>query len=88
MLAVACVTVSRSPVSVVPCVFQAVVLVKYLFQFGFIPWNKDTPFSHNPFFPPRIIGIEQKSDFALFDLFVLFCLFIHRSVLKVRGWSR
>ncbi|KAK2191338.1 hypothetical protein NP493_54g05012 [Ridgeia piscesae] len=62
---------------------EAVVLVKYLFQFGFIPWNKETPFSHNPFFPPRIIGIEQKSDFALFDLFVLFCLFIHRSVLKV-----
>ena len=62
--------------------FQAVVVVKYLFQFGFFPWN-DGSIHEDPFWPPRIIGIEKKNNFAAFDILLLFCLFIHRSVLKV-----
>ena len=62
------------------------VVVKYLFQFGFFPWNEDLVIHENdPFWPPRIIGIEKKDVYAAFDLFLLVCLFIHRTVLKVSG---
>ena len=71
--------------SSVHCCLKAVVVVKYLFQFGFFPWN-DGRIDNSPFWPPRIIGIEKKDDYAAFDLFLLFCLFIHRSVLKVGIW--
>ena len=62
--------------------FQAVVVVKYLFQFGFFPWN-DGSMHDSPFWPPRIIGIEKKTNYAVFDLILLVCLFMHRTVLKV-----
>ena len=57
-------------------------MVKFLFQFGFFPWNDGTPHD-SPFWPPSIIGIEKKPKYAAFDLVLLFCLFIHRTVLKV-----
>ena len=57
-------------------------MVKYLFQFGFFPWN-DTV-SEDPFWPPRIIGVEQIDEFAAMDLVLLLALFIHRTILKVR----
>ena len=60
---------------------QAVVVVKYLFQFGFFPWNGTV--SEDPFWPPRIIGIEQMDRFASMDLVLLLALFIHRTILKV-----
>ena len=66
------------------CLFQAVVVVKYLFQFGFFAWNNNTDIETDPFWPPRIIGIEKKSGFVTADLVLLLALFIHRSVLKVR----
>jgi len=62
--------------------WQALVVVKYLFQFGFFPWNDGT-IDENPFFPPRIIGIEKRDNYASADLVLLLALFIHRSILKV-----
>lgn len=63
--------------------FQAVVVVKYLFQFGFFSWNSRAD-TNDPSWPPKIIGIEQKDNFAVMDLILLLALFIHRTILKVR----
>ncbi|KAL3858640.1 hypothetical protein ACJMK2_008907 [Sinanodonta woodiana] len=67
---------------------EAIVVVKYLFQFSFFPWNANTLVEDSPFWPPRIIGIEKVSNFAAMDLVLLLALFIHRSILKRYGLWR
>ncbi|XP_064641354.1 piezo-type mechanosensitive ion channel component 2-like isoform X4 [Lineus longissimus] len=66
---------------------EGIMLIKYLFQFEFFPWNEagKKNLQSGPFWPPRIIGIEMRSDFALYDLALLLCIFIHRSILKRYG---
>ncbi|BFZ13182.1 hypothetical protein BsWGS_16220 [Bradybaena similaris] len=66
---------------------EAVVVCKYLFQFGFFPWNDGTIYE-GPFFPPRIIGIEKKNDYANVDIALLLALFLHRSILMRYGLWR
>ncbi|XP_060075477.1 piezo-type mechanosensitive ion channel component 1-like [Ylistrum balloti] len=63
---------------------EAIIVVKYLFQFGFFTWNDGLPPS-SPFWPPRIIGIEKKDGYAYADLVLLLALFIHRTILKRYG---
>jgi len=62
--------------------------VKYIFQFNFYMWNQPEndlakQYSRDIMNPLYIFGIEKKNDYAVFDLFLLFSLFVHRSVLKV-----
>lgn len=62
------------------------VVVKYLFQFGFFPWNSEQEMSLNenkPYFPPRILGLEKTDNYIRYDLLQLLALFFHRSLLQV-----
>lgn len=67
---------------------EVIVIIKYLFQFQFYPWNsllsKENN-SSNPLWFPRILGIEQKPNYAALDLVILLACFFHRSVLIRHG---
>ncbi|EEC14193.1 conserved hypothetical protein, partial [Ixodes scapularis] len=66
---------------------EAIVVIKYLFQFDFFDWNESGPVNR-PFDPPRILGIEKRkedSDYALYDLLLLLLVFFHRFMLKSLG---
>ncbi|XP_053562571.1 piezo-type mechanosensitive ion channel component 1 isoform X2 [Bombina bombina] len=71
---------------------EVMVVIKYLFQFGFFPWNSYTVLVRNdgkPFFPPRILGLEKSDSYIKYDLILLLTLFFHRSLLMCYGlWDR
>jgi len=68
---------------------EAMVVIKYIFQFQFYPWNKDAETNEDPLSAVNIIGINQKENGAsVADLFLLLSLFLHRSILKVDVRSR
>ena len=67
---------------------EAIVVVKYLFQFDFFKWDSNA--YKTAFDPPKMLGIEKRSDdsnYALYDLMLLFLVFLHRFVLKVGACS-
>nr|XP_043872731.1 piezo-type mechanosensitive ion channel component 1 [Solea senegalensis] len=67
---------------------EVMVVVKYLFQFGFFPWNSVYEMTLNedkPFFPPRILGLEKTDSYIKYDLLQLLVLFFHRSLLMRYG---
>ncbi|NXN14033.1 PIEZ1 protein, partial [Indicator maculatus] len=67
---------------------EVTVVVKYLFQFGFFPWNGYAMLVRNegkPFFPPRILGLEKTDHYVKYDLIQLLALFFHRSQLLSYG---
>ncbi|XP_060233165.1 piezo-type mechanosensitive ion channel component 2 isoform X4 [Meriones unguiculatus] len=65
---------------------EVAIVVKYFFQFGFFPWNKELELHKDkPYFPPNIIGVEKKEGYVLYDLIQLLALFFHRSILKCHG---
>ncbi|NXC61910.1 PIEZ1 protein, partial [Aleadryas rufinucha] len=67
---------------------EVMVVVKYLFQFGFFPWNGYITVLRNegkPFFPPRILGLERTVRYNKYDLLQLLALFFHRSLLLSYG---
>ncbi|XP_069491982.1 piezo-type mechanosensitive ion channel component 1 isoform X2 [Ambystoma mexicanum] len=67
---------------------EVMVVMKYLFQFGFFPWNSYTILVRNdakPFFPPRILGLEKTDTYIKYDLIQLMALFFHRSLLMCYG---
>ncbi|KAK2848626.1 hypothetical protein Q5P01_008460 [Channa striata] len=67
---------------------EVMVVVKYLFQFGFFPWNSVYEMTLNedkPFFLPRILGVEKTDNYIRYDLLQLLALFFHRSLLMRYG---
>ncbi|XP_056148188.1 piezo-type mechanosensitive ion channel component 1 isoform X2 [Lampris incognitus] len=67
---------------------EVMVMVKYLFQFGFFPWNSSYETALNedkPYFPPRILGVEKTDNYIRYDLLQLLALFFHRSLLMRYG---
>ncbi|KAK2922149.1 piezo-type mechanosensitive ion channel component 1 isoform X2 [Channa argus] len=67
---------------------EVMLVVKYLFQFGFFPWNSVYELTLNedkPFFPPRILGLEKTDNYIRYDLLQLLALFFHRSLLMRYG---
>ncbi|KAK5853553.1 hypothetical protein PBY51_014695 [Eleginops maclovinus] len=67
---------------------EVMVVVKYLFQFGFFPWNSVYEMNLNedkPFFPPCILGLEKTDNYIKYDLLQLLALFFHRSLLMRYG---
>ncbi|KAI4564841.1 hypothetical protein MJG53_015853 [Ovis ammon polii x Ovis aries] len=65
---------------------EVAIVVKYFFQFGFFPWNKNVELNKDkPYHPPNIIGVEKKDAYVLYDLIQLLALFFHRSILKCHG---
>ncbi|XP_064437032.1 piezo-type mechanosensitive ion channel component 1 isoform X1 [Mirounga angustirostris] len=64
------------------------VVTKYLFQFGFFPWNTHAVlrrYENKPYFPPRILGLEKTESYIKYDLVQLLALFFHRSQLLCYG---
>lgn len=62
---------------------QAMVVIKYLFQFDFFPWNeKSKQVNTKPFWPPKILGIEKQEKYAMFDVILLMVVFFHRWVIR------
>ncbi|KAK2489354.1 hypothetical protein MC885_003235 [Smutsia gigantea] len=70
---------------------EVTVVTKYLFQFGFFPWNSHTVlrrYENKPYFPPRILGLEKTDGYIKYDLAQLMALFFHRSQLLCYGlWN-
>lgn len=64
---------------------EIIVLLKSMFQFEILPWNQKAIPANMPFTAPRIIGIERKSNYALYDLLLLLLIFLHRFMLKSLG---
>ncbi|KAL3280583.1 hypothetical protein HHI36_003816 [Cryptolaemus montrouzieri] len=64
---------------------EVIVLIKCMFQFDIIPWNKKSEVVNDPLYPPRIIGIERKANYAVWDLLLLLIVFFHRFMLKSMG---
>uniref|UniRef100_A0A8C7XQ53 Piezo type mechanosensitive ion channel component 1 (Er blood group) n=1 Tax=Oryzias sinensis TaxID=183150 RepID=A0A8C7XQ53_9TELE len=65
---------------------EAMVVLKYIFQFGFFSWNSAHEMTVNkdrPFFPPRILGLEKTDNYLRYDLLQLLALFFHRALLMV-----
>jgi hypothetical protein len=65
---------------------EAMIVIKYIFQFQFYPWNDSNSNSMDtePLSAINIIGINRKENGAsVADLFLLLSLFLHRSILKV-----
>ncbi|XP_055941202.1 piezo-type mechanosensitive ion channel component 2-like isoform X4 [Argiope bruennichi] len=64
---------------------EAIVVLKYLFQFYFFPWNNTPPPPNNPFYPTIIFGVRKDENYAGYDLAVLLVVFFHRFMLKSLG---
>lgn len=60
-------------------------LIKCICQLNIVWWHAETIAPNNPLSPARIIGIEQKTHYAAYDLALLLVIFFHRFVQKQMG---
>lgn len=72
---------------------EAIVVIKYIFQFKIFSWNipSNNAADQNLLKFVKILGIDRKegaSQFAIYDLFVLLVIFLHRTILKTMGLWR
>ena len=67
---------------------EAIVIIKYIFQFKIFSWNQPSNNASEQNFLKFItyLGIDRKetaSQFAIYDLYALLAIFLHRMILKV-----
>jgi hypothetical protein len=66
---------------------EFVVVLKYLFQFKVFEWNKGGTTVNNEYENTKkwltILGLEKKDNFAIYDLFALLVIFLHRCALII-----
>ena len=64
------------------------IVVKFIFQFGFFPWNsnaEEVQSVRNPLKTQNILGIQRMDYFASYDVVLLISLFFHRYMLRRLG---
>lgn len=59
------------------------------FKFKFLPWNASSSASNENLIKVlTILGIDKQDNFAIYDLFALLVIFLHRTILKRLGLWR
>ncbi|VDK20032.1 unnamed protein product [Anisakis simplex] len=67
---------------------QLIVIIKFICQFGFFPWNVTSTtikLANSPKFLPGILGIRKEEFYAFWDIVLLVALFFHRYMLRKMG---
>ncbi|KHN79281.1 Piezo-type mechanosensitive ion channel component 2 [Toxocara canis] len=70
---------------------QLIVVIKFICQFGFFPWNETSAsikLANSPTYVPGILGIRKEQYYAFWDIVLLVALFFHRYMLRKMGlWN-
>ncbi|ULT94139.1 hypothetical protein L3Y34_003539 [Caenorhabditis briggsae] len=67
---------------------EIVIVAKFICQFQFMPFNSSTWVTEhqmNPMSMEKLFGVSQKTNFAVWDIILLFSLFFHRYMLRKLG---
>lgn len=67
---------------------EFVIVFKYIFQFGFFPWNKpefEVKSVNNAYRLDYLFGVQKINYFAMMDVALLIALFFHRYNLRRLG---
>ncbi|KAI6200835.1 Piezo-type mechanosensitive ion channel component [Aphelenchoides besseyi] len=67
---------------------ELVIIIKFIFQFGFYQWNKTETIVSNSasvFKAQYVFGVQRTEYFAIWDVCLLIALFLHRYMLRRIG---
>lgn len=67
---------------------ELIIVVKFIFQFGFYPWNKQSEVVKNSpqvYKAQYVLGVQKMEYFAVWDVILLIALFLHRYMLRRIG---
>ena len=69
---------------------ELVVVLKYIFQFKVFAWNQGNNSADDESVKKTLslLGLEKNDKFAIYDLFSLLAIFLHRTILKRMGLWR